>query len=68
VKMRSLKVPVLLIHGLNDSGIPASMSQQLFDVAPSKKQLLFVPDGEHARIYHPQHSYLQVVWQFFGNR
>ncbi len=63
-KIRSLKLPVLLIHGLNDSGIPSNMSQKLYELAPARKQLFLVPDAEHARIYQPEHSYLQAIEQF----
>lgn len=66
-KIKSLQVPVLLIHGLNDSGIPSSMSQKLYDLAPNRKQLFLIPDGEHARIYDPKHSYLQAIQQFVSN-
>ena len=66
-KIKSLQVPVLLIHGLNDSGIPSSMGQKLYDLAPNRKQLFLIPDGEHARIYDPKHSYLQAIQQFVSN-
>ncbi|WP_425214947.1 alpha/beta hydrolase [Tumidithrix helvetica] len=66
-KMRSLKLPVLLIHGLKDSGIPANMSQKLYELAPTRKQLFLVPNAEHARIYQPEHSYLQAIQQFFSS-
>jgi uncharacterized protein len=66
-KIKSLQVPVLLIHGLSDSGIPPSMSQKLYDLAPNRKQLFLIPDAEHARIYDPKHSYLQAIQQFISN-
>jgi hypothetical protein len=66
-KIKSLQVPVLLIHGLNDSGIPPSMSQKLYDLTPNRKQLFLIPDAEHARIYDPKHSYLQAIQQFVSN-
>jgi fermentation-respiration switch protein FrsA (DUF1100 family) len=66
-KIKSLQVPVLLIHGLNDSGIPSRMSQKLYDLAPNRKQLFLIPDGEHARIYDPKHSYLKAIQQFVSN-
>jgi uncharacterized protein len=66
-KIKSLQVPVLLIHGLNDSGIPPRMSQKLYELAPNRKKLFLIPDGEHARIYDPKHSYLQAIQQFVSN-
>lgn len=66
-KIKSLQVPVLLIHGLKDSGIPSSMSQRLYELAPNQKQLFLVPDAEHARIYNPKYSYLQAMQSFVSN-
>lgn len=66
-KIKSLRVPVLLIHGLSDRGIPSSMSQKLYDLAPTRKQLFLVPDAEHARIYNPQYSYIEAIRQFVSN-
>jgi uncharacterized protein len=65
-KVKSLQVPVLFIHGTNDTVIPAYMSQQLYKAAPQPKQLLLVPKVGHYRIYQPgKFSYLQKIaaWQ-----
>lgn len=64
-KIPALRVPVLVIHGLNDNGIPSRMSQKLYDLAPTRKQLLLVPDAEHIKIYQPKYSYLQAIQKFF---
>jgi alpha-beta hydrolase superfamily lysophospholipase len=50
-KVRSLRIPVLLIHGTPDSVVPSYMSQQLYNAAPEPKQLLLIPKAEHFRIY-----------------
>jgi uncharacterized protein len=46
-KVRSLHVPILLIHGTADEVVAAEMSQELYAVAPGPKQLLLVPDAGH---------------------
>lgn len=46
-KVRSLKVPVLFIHGTADLQVPAVMSQQLFAAAPEPKQLVLFPGAGH---------------------
>jgi fermentation-respiration switch protein FrsA (DUF1100 family) len=43
------------------------MSQKLYDLAPTRKQLFLVPDAEHARIYNPQYSYIEAIRQFVSN-
>lgn len=46
-KIKFLKVPVLFIHGTDDTVIPAAMSQTLYANAPQPKQLLLVPKAHH---------------------
>lgn len=46
-KVRSLKMPVLFVHGTSDRLIPAHMSQTLFDAAPEPKKLLLIQDAGH---------------------
>lgn len=64
-KVRSLKIPVLFIHGTADTAVPFGMSQQLYNTAPEPKQLLLVPDGGHFVLYQPgKNSYLQAIQRF----
>jgi hypothetical protein len=46
-KVRSLKMPILFIHGTADEVISARMSQELYQAASEPKQLLLVPDAGH---------------------
>ncbi len=46
-KLPNLKIPVLFIHGSDDSTVPAFMSQSLYAVAPEPKKLVTIPDAEH---------------------
>ncbi|MFN6570521.1 alpha/beta hydrolase [Dendronalium sp. ChiSLP03b] len=64
-KVRSLRIPVLFIHGTADSVVPSYMSQQLYNAAPEPKQILLIPGAEHFRIYQPgSNSYLQAIQKF----
>lgn len=47
VKVPKLKMPVLFIHGTNDSTIPASMSEKLYAATPEPKLLFLVPGADH---------------------
>ncbi|MEG3840516.1 alpha/beta fold hydrolase [Microcoleus sp. herbarium14] len=46
-KVRSLRMPVLFVHGTADPLIPAAMSQKLYAAAPEPKQILLVPNAKH---------------------
>jgi uncharacterized protein len=64
-KVRSIKMPILLIHGTADSRTPYVMSKTLYTAAPAPKQLWLVPGAEHtntATVAGTQ--YLQVMQQF----
>ena len=64
-KVRSLAMPVLFIHGTADWQVPASMSQQLYQVAPQPKQIFLVPDAGHNNTAEIAGSkYFRVVQQF----
>jgi fermentation-respiration switch protein FrsA (DUF1100 family) len=47
-RVRTLKVPVLLIHGTQDEKVPCKMSEQLYAAAPEPKKLLLIRGGDHA--------------------
>jgi uncharacterized protein len=61
-KVPKLKMPVLFIHGVNDSAIPASMSEKLYIATPEPKLLLLVPGADHNDVgaFAPQ-KYRQAV-------
>ncbi|WP_439341173.1 alpha/beta hydrolase [Vacuolonema iberomarrocanum] len=63
--VRSLQVPVLFLHGSDDSVVPPEMSQRLYDAAPEPKQLFLIPGADHVRIYQPgEQSYLKAIQRF----
>ena len=46
-KIKSLRVPVLIIHGTADEVIPLSMSHELYQTAPELKQLEIIEGAGH---------------------
>lgn len=62
----SIKAPVLLIHGLADTYIPPSMSQDIFAALPQDlRHLHFVPEAGHAEaLVTDREGYERVVTQF----
>jgi uncharacterized protein len=64
-KVRSLQVPVLILHGEKDSIVPSRMSQRLYDAAPEPKRLLLIPSRGHLSIYQTgEYSYLRAIEEF----
>lgn len=64
-KVRSLRMPVLFLHGSVDSVVPVEMSQQLYNAAPEPKQLFLIQGADHVRIYQPgERSYLKAIQRF----
>jgi pimeloyl-ACP methyl ester carboxylesterase len=46
-KIERLKIPVLFLHGTEDSVVPFTMSRKLYDRAPSPKRLKLISGGGH---------------------
>ncbi len=66
-KVKSLQMPVLFIHGMNDETIPATMSQKLFAVAPEPKKLLLIPNAGHNDLAEVDSDrYLATLQEFFA--
>jgi pimeloyl-ACP methyl ester carboxylesterase len=49
-QLKSLKIPILLIHGTADDVVPYVMSQILFDSAKVPKRILLVPQADHNNV------------------
>jgi uncharacterized protein len=65
-KIKTIQMPVLLIHGMRDPVVPYDMSQALYAAAPSPKALWLVEQGGHVGIYDPQQSYLKAIAGFLA--
>ncbi len=66
-KVKSIKMPVLFIHGINDQTVPVTMSQKLFAAAPEPKKLLLVPNAGHNDLAEVDSDrYLATLQEFFA--
>lgn len=64
-KVRSLQMPLLLLHGTNDMTVPAEMSQVLFQAAPQPKRLFLIEGANHNNTAEiGGQRYLQLIQQF----
>lgn len=63
--VRESHLPVMFIHGTNDTYVPTHMSQEMYDVKPGPKKLVLIQGAIHANAYHidPQ-KYRQEIRSF----
>ena len=47
INIQKVKCPMVIFHGTEDSVVPYASGKQLFDVAPSPKELVTIPGGDH---------------------
>ncbi|MGK7921144.1 MAG: alpha/beta hydrolase [Trichodesmium sp.] len=67
-KVKSLQMPVLFIHGMEDRTVPATMSQELFAAAPEPKKLLLIPSVGHSDLSQVDSDrYLGTLQEFFAD-
>lgn len=59
------RVPVLMIHGMEDKFVPCHMTRQGYDACTSEKQLLLVAGAGHGvSFFHDQVGYTAAVMYF----
>ena len=46
-KVKSLRMPILFVHGIADPFVPATMSKKLYASSPESKKILLVPNARH---------------------
>ena len=60
-------VPVIFFHGETDDFVPCRMSREMYEVCPSKKQLVIMPGAGHGLSYPIDPTrYLDAMREFFG--
>ncbi len=59
------RAPILFIHGLEDDYIPYSMSQDMYDAKPDKKEIYLAPDAKHAESCQKNHEEYERVLNHF---
>ncbi len=58
-------IPILIIHGELDKGIPVSEAFTLFEAAQGPKELWIIPQAEHAALMYCERSeYLNRIGEF----
>ena len=62
------RLPILMIHGLKDDFVPASMTQEGFDVCSSEKELLMIENAGHGLSFVKQPEQYQAALKGFLNR
>lgn len=64
--MAECEVPVLLIHGTDDSFVPISMTYENYKACAAPKRLLVVPGAEHAMSYLTDRAaYEKAITEFW---
>ena len=57
--------PILFIHGLDDDFIPSSMSEEMYNIKPEKKEIFLVPGAGHAAsVTTEPEGYKEVINDF----
>lgn len=64
-KIPLLKIPILLIHGAEDSTVPAFMSKQLYNVAPKPKEVIIITGANHNNVGESAPSTYQKAVESF---
>jgi fermentation-respiration switch protein FrsA (DUF1100 family) len=62
-RIGEVKMPILVIHGVDDSVIPFGMGKKLFDAAPEPKAFLQVEGGDHSDCYIVGAARYWEAWQ-----
>ncbi len=63
--VKNAKVPILLIHGENDTFVPCEMSKKIYEACTSKKMIATFPGAEHGMSYMSDiPRYRNVVGEF----
>ena len=65
-KVKSLKMPVLFVHGIADRFVPATMSKKLYASSLQPKRLLLVPNATHHNgdAFFNDREYRQTIVDF----
>jgi fermentation-respiration switch protein FrsA (DUF1100 family) len=64
--LNNTDIPVLFIHGSDDSFVPVEMTYENYKACKSEKRLLIVPGAEHGMSYViDKDSYENAVLNFF---
>lgn len=66
--MNGCRIPVLFIHGADDTFVPVTMTYENYRACTAPKQLLIVPSAQHGLSYYvEQEKYEKAVKAFWDN-
>jgi fermentation-respiration switch protein FrsA (DUF1100 family) len=66
-KIKSVDMPVLVVHGGGDRYVPSRFSQALYEAAPEPKRLLLIENGGHNNtMWVGNGAYHKAVTELFG--
>ncbi|MFO1397636.1 MAG: alpha/beta fold hydrolase [Burkholderiales bacterium] len=66
-KIRTVDVPVLVVHGAGDRYVPSKFSQALYKAAPGPKKLLLIENGTHNNsMWMGSDEYQHALAELFG--
>lgn len=65
-EVRKAKVPILFIHGSNDTFVPCRMCHEIYDCCAAPKKILIVEGAAHAESYYKDtKKYEEALTEFF---
>ena len=66
-EVEKAEVPILIIHGGNDTFVPCSMCDEIYEHCGSKKRKLIIEGAAHAESYYKDmESYEEALTEFIG--
>ncbi|SKA92427.1 hypothetical protein SAMN05428976_12012 [Clostridium sp. USBA 49] len=66
--LKEIKTPIMFIHGSNDSVVPKSMAEDMYNVKENNKKIYIVPNSEHGETYFTdEDEYTQKVNEFIDS-
>lgn len=67
LEVEKAEVPILFIHGGNDTFVPCSMCDEIYEHCGSKKRKLIIEGAAHAESYYKDmESYEEALTEFIG--
>ena len=64
--LRKSRIPVLFVHGTEDTVVPVSMTYENYKACAAPKELLIVPGADHGMSYfldkHRYEAALKAFW------
>ena len=66
--VRRTRLPILLVHGRDDDFVPCHMSQEIYDVCTSEKELHIFPNAGHGMCYLEDPQRYEAVVESFLSR